>query len=72
MNLDACQSERAVFAFPVLHCAVDAARAVLDATHLGKVHQGVGLVTQLPLLHLDTPQSVGEELEQAVQVRTQR
>lgn len=28
-------------------------------THLGKVHQGVGLVAQLPLLHLDAPQSVG-------------
>ena len=30
------------------------------ATHLGKVHQGVGLVAQLPLLHLDTSQSVGK------------
>lgn len=31
-----------------------------SVTHLGKVHQGVGLVTQLPLLHLDAPQSVGK------------
>lgn len=39
-------------------------------THLGKVHQGVGLVAQLPLLHLDTPQSVGESCHsQAVRVR---
>jgi len=36
------------------------ARPALDDTHLGKVHQGVGLVTQLPLFHLDTPQSVGK------------
>ena len=34
-------------------------RSLDSATHLGKVHQGVGLVTQLPLFHLDAPQSVG-------------
>lgn len=34
------------------------------ATHLGKVHQGVGLVAQLPLLHLDAPQpACGKERE---------
>lgn len=62
MNLGVCSSKRAVFAFlsrPVFALALWTwARPVLDATHLGKVHQGVGLVTQLPLFHLDTSQSV--------------